>query len=180
MKSSLYLVAAGAVLATAGPLDKRAMKVEWVTDVVTVTVTADPVTPTAFVENSKPKAPETTSAAPPPPPPAKPAPKPSPKPAPKPAPKPVAAAAAEKPKPPPPSPKVETPKAKPVVIQTPSTPPPSSSPSAPGASNDYQRVVLEQHNLHRSNHSASALSWDNGLAQQAQAWAQGCVFEHNR
>lgn len=40
MKSSLFLAAASAMLATASPLGKRAMHTDWVYEVVTVTVTA--------------------------------------------------------------------------------------------------------------------------------------------
>ena len=39
MKSSLFLAAASAMLATASPLGKRAMHTDWVYEVVTVTVT---------------------------------------------------------------------------------------------------------------------------------------------
>lgn len=167
MKSSLALVAASAVLATAGPLQKRAIETTWVYDIVTVTVTAEP-TPTAFVENSQPKPKPQTTAAPPPPPPA--------------------AAAAEKPKskaapPPPPPPPATTLQPKPVVVSPspePSTQAPPPPPPSSGGSNDYQRIVLDQHNLHRQNHSAQALTWSDDLANQAQQWAQGCKFQHNR
>ena len=42
MKYSAVLLAAGALLVSAMPLDKRALEVQWVTDIVTVTVTVDP------------------------------------------------------------------------------------------------------------------------------------------
>ncbi|EHK18931.1 uncharacterized protein TRIVIDRAFT_172564, partial [Trichoderma virens Gv29-8] len=59
MKTSAVLLAAGALLVSAIPLDKRALETTWVTDIVTVTVTVDPsasasASPTAggvFVQN---------------------------------------------------------------------------------------------------------------------------------
>jgi uncharacterized protein YkwD len=39
--------------------------------------------------------------------------------------------------------------------------------------------MVEQHNIHRRNHSASDLTWDNTLAQYALATANGCVFAHD-
>ncbi|PNY27581.1 Cell wall protein PRY3, partial [Tolypocladium capitatum] len=71
MKSSLLLVAASALLASAGPLRKRAMKTDWVYEIVTVTVTAgqEAAAPTAFFLESKPPEPTKYAAPPPPPPP---------------------------------------------------------------------------------------------------------------
>ncbi|CEJ90801.1 hypothetical protein VHEMI06558 [[Torrubiella] hemipterigena] len=183
MKSSLLIVAASAVLATAGPVnnDKRALEVVWVDDIVTVTVTKE-VTPTSsvFVEN-KPSPKPTTEA-----------PKPAPKPEEKAAPKPAAAAAqpsaqpsaqpapkpAPKPQsqPAPPKPVIEVPKIT-VPGVTVTVNPPKDNGNQGG--NDYQRAVLNAHNGHRSQHSASALSWSDDLANKAAANANKCVFAHD-
>ena len=44
---------------------------------------------------------------------------------------------------------------------------------------DYQNMVLFHHNIHRANHSADALTWNQTLADSAYALASGCVFKHN-
>ncbi|XP_044715225.1 cysteine-rich secretory protein family domain-containing protein [Hirsutella rhossiliensis] len=44
---------------------------------------------------------------------------------------------------------------------------------------DYEQTMLEQHNVHRRNHSASDLAWDNTLAQYAENIANSCVFQHD-
>jgi len=44
---------------------------------------------------------------------------------------------------------------------------------------DYQNMVLYHHNIHRANHSADALTWNQTLADSAYALAEGCVFQHN-
>lgn len=174
MKSSLCLAVASAVLATAGPVRKRALETEWVYDVVTVTVTADPQ-PSIFVANTKPK-PTTEAPAPAPPPPA--------------------AAAAKEPETtqaPPPPPPVETTQAPPPPPKTEPEPEPEpqpepkpepTQPSNGGTekvpvSGSYQQVVLDQHNLHRKNHSSPDLKWSDELAQYAKNTAEGCVFEHD-
>ncbi|KAJ3497059.1 hypothetical protein NLG97_g2191 [Lecanicillium saksenae] len=43
---------------------------------------------------------------------------------------------------------------------------------------DYADAVIEQHNIHRTNHSALALEWDATLAAIAQKHAMKCDFEH--
>jgi len=40
----------------------------------------------------------------------------------------------------------------------------------------YQEIVLTHHNVHRSNHSASALTWNQTLADYAKAQAETCVY----
>ena len=40
----------------------------------------------------------------------------------------------------------------------------------------YQEIVLTHHNVHRANHSASALTWNATLAQYAKAQAMTCVY----
>ncbi|KAF2167519.1 hypothetical protein M409DRAFT_36574 [Zasmidium cellare ATCC 36951] len=44
---------------------------------------------------------------------------------------------------------------------------------------DYVASALKAHNVHRQNHSASDLVWDDTLANAAQEWAQVCTFAHN-
>lgn len=43
----------------------------------------------------------------------------------------------------------------------------------------YETVMLAYHNIHRANHSVSALEWDDELAGYAENTANGCVFEHD-
>ncbi|KAG9228003.1 CAP domain-containing protein [Amylocarpus encephaloides] len=43
---------------------------------------------------------------------------------------------------------------------------------------DYKTIVLDHHNRHRANHSASDLAWNSTLAAWAQKTANTCVFEH--
>lgn len=44
---------------------------------------------------------------------------------------------------------------------------------------DYTSTVVYHHNVHRNNHSASALTWNSTLASIALSIAQTCVYEHN-
>lgn len=190
MKSSLFLVATSALLASAGPMRKRELITEWVEEVVaTVFVYEDgsPVPATGggvFVDAPKytppvvvaPVVSTTTShkpkATPPPPPP--PAPKPEPS-------------------------EVKIPEAKSSTSKTTSyaakqtaasqapkqtttsQAPKQTATSQPPASNlgDYEKTILDASNLHRQNHSAAALVWDETLAQYAANTANGCVFEHD-
>ncbi|EGR45451.1 uncharacterized protein TRIREDRAFT_81331 [Trichoderma reesei QM6a] len=153
MKSAV-LLAAGALLVSAVPLEKRVMETDWVTDIVTVTVTVDP--------NASPSATPTAGGPSPPPAPAsssKPAPslqpvvaKPSPAPSSKPAPSPKPA---------------------------PSSAAPAPAPAPSSGGSDYGSIMVDQHNVHRANHSSPALEWDDTLAGYAQITAQGCVFAHD-
>lgn len=47
------------------------------------------------------------------------------------------------------------------------------------ASNDYQKSCVDQHNKHRSNHSAPAIEWDDDLASSAQQIVNTCVWGHS-
>ncbi|KAL7948460.1 CAP domain-containing protein [Trichoderma barbatum] len=234
MKSAV-LLAAGALLASAVPLDKRALEITWVTDIVTVTVTVDPsasaaaaATPSAggvFVQNVSQKpaaspspppqpvapapqpvapAPQPVAPAPkpvyapPPPPPAAPVvtpqsvPKPPPQQAPQQAPssppavapKPVITPVPAKPSPSPspkPTPEVVVVKPSPKPSASPSSSPKPAAPAAPAApsGSDYKSLMVNEHNIHRANHSAPALEWDDTLAGYAKTIAQGCVFAHD-
>ncbi|GJN69344.1 SCP-like extracellular protein [Purpureocillium lilacinum] len=167
MKSSLFLAAASAMLATASPLGKRAMHTDWVYEVVTVTVTAGAqaaAVPTGvFVEHKhtpKPK-PTPTYVPPPPPPVSKPQ------------------TTTQAPPPPPPqtttsvAPKQPAPEPKPTTSAAPAPAP------APPSDGSYESTMLYRHNIHRSNHSAGDLTWDSTLAQYAENTAKTCVFEHD-
>ncbi|KAF2216257.1 hypothetical protein CERZMDRAFT_116355 [Cercospora zeae-maydis SCOH1-5] len=89
-----------------------------------------------------------------------------------------AAPPAYTPPPAPPSPPTyEQPSPPPAPAPAPA-PSPSSAPSGP-ASGSYADVCLYHHNLHRQNHSAPALVWDDGLAATAQKIADTCVYAHN-
>ncbi|KAI4716122.1 PR-1-like protein [Aureobasidium sp. EXF-10727] len=53
------------------------------------------------------------------------------------------------------------------------------SSAAPAKATTYQQRVLVSHNVHRANHSASDLIWDNALASTAAKIASTCVYAHN-
>lgn len=58
----------------------------------------------------------------------------------------------------------------------------SSAPAAPasgGSVSSYAQSILDQHNNHRANHSASALLWDDKLAKIAQDIGSSCVYAHD-
>lgn len=58
--------------------------------------------------------------------------------------------------------------------------PSSSAPSyAAPADNSYAGITVNQHNLHRANHSSPALAWDDDLAKSAADIAASCVYAHN-
>jgi uncharacterized protein YkwD len=91
-----------------------------------------------------------------------------------------------------------SPKASPAVAQAPAAAPaaapasspaaapasspaaaPASSPAASSGGSDYQSAIVNEHNIHRANHSSPALEWDDTLAGFAQITAAGCVFAHD-
>lgn len=51
--------------------------------------------------------------------------------------------------------------------------------AAPSAANSYQESILHYHNLHRSAHSASGLTWSDDLAGAADTLAKRCVYGHD-
>jgi len=55
----------------------------------------------------------------------------------------------------------------------------SAAAAAPAMATNYQEAVVNHHNYHRSNHSASDLTWDAGLASTAATIAASCVYAHN-
>ncbi|KAF2840326.1 PR-1-like protein [Patellaria atrata CBS 101060] len=89
--------------------------------------------------------------------------------------------------------RVQTPHAQPTTSSytpaLPSSTPPSAisnSPSSGGTTgsvsyptgNDYKSKCLRHHNVHRTNHSAPALQWDDRLASIANQQASKCVYKH--
>ncbi|CAG8908295.1 unnamed protein product [Penicillium egyptiacum] len=74
-----------------------------------------------------------------------------------------------------------TPSAAPVATSsaTSTTAAATAAPSAPSAANSYQESVLHYHNIHRSDHSSSALTWSDDLAQAAHTLASRCEYGHD-
>ncbi|KAI7836489.1 hypothetical protein COHA_009641 [Chlorella ohadii] len=108
----------------------------------------------------KPPSPSPPSASPPPSP--QPLPPPSPQPLPPPSPQPS----------PPPSPQ-------PLPPPSPSPRPPPAGAGSSGNCPNPDTGVLARHNLFRANHTAtSALTWSAAVATSAQAWADGCIYQH--
>jgi len=178
----MFLAATGAALAIAGPIDKRAMATDWVYEVVTVTVTAGDEPGGVFVEQPKTKTKVLPSFTAPPPPPPEPT---IVEPVPEPEPEPTQPPPVEQPKPttktkkPKPTTKPEPePSPEPEPEPSPEPEPEPEEPQQPGL-DEYAKTMLENHNIHRSNHSAPALQWDSTLAQYAKNTAEGCVFEHD-
>ncbi|RAK79462.1 CAP domain-containing protein [Aspergillus fijiensis CBS 313.89] len=68
--------------------------------------------------------------------------------------------------------------AEPTTLAT-STSTTESASSTATASTAYQSAVLYNHNIHRSNHSASSLDWDSSLESSAYTLAAKCVYEHD-
>ncbi|KJR86124.1 SCP-like extracellular protein [Sporothrix schenckii 1099-18] len=205
MKASFALALAGSILAVASPINKRVLHTEVVTDLVYVTVTVDPPTTkptTHHTTHAKPKVTSVkttsfkTSTTPPPPPPpptttSTPPPPPPPpttsstpqvltitvtpgQESPSPSPSPAAASVAA---------------VQPAAAQAPaevvsSSPAAASTPAASGSNSnsqpsDFGSTAVYHHNLHRSNHSAPAVSWNSDLASYAATVAATCVFAHD-
>ena len=181
MKSSIFLVAAGAMLAVGGPIvDKRVMKTVIETDIVYVTVTAGDEPQSMFfagahrtkelpTTSSSTSTSTSTSSTPPPPPPETPTPTPEPEPTPTPVVVKVPEPTTEQP-----APAVETTK----VVNKPASSPvvdaePASSPT------DFASTAVYPHNLHRVNNSAPAISWGETYAGYAGQTANSCKFAHD-
>lgn len=182
MKASLFLGVTSAALALAGPMrvNKRALETEWVVELVTVTVTAGQETaagafierPTVVVPEPEPVRVEPTTTS-------KPKPKPTTsKPKPKPTTTTQAPVVVEPSPEPEPEPQPE-PEPEPQPEPEPEPQPePEPEPEQPSVG-EYEDAILEQHNIHRRNHSSPDLAWDSTLAQYALNTAKGCVFEHD-
>jgi len=184
MRTSIFVAAASAALALAGPVEKR----KYVTTVVmhyeTVTVTegAEPANPTPFVEAKQRPQPNTSEV---------PAPEPTSEapevvvvttyigqPAPEPEPTTPVVTVVE----PPAEPSTKEPE--PTVVAPTTTEEasvPSSvapQPSAP-ADDDFEGTALYHHNVHRANHSSPEVQWDSEIAGYASNTAATCVFAHD-
>ncbi|AEO61181.1 hypothetical protein MYCTH_2135772 [Thermothelomyces thermophilus ATCC 42464] len=188
MKSSIFLAGCGAILAAASPIlqDRRLyFETDIVTKWVTVTVTEGDQ-PTILRVLNRPhrtktitRAEPSTTSSPPPPPPSTsslvvqdddvPTATSSPKPPP------TTSSVVESPKPVEPSPEPA-----PVSSEPASAPAPSSTKevTVPQPS-DYASTAVYHHNVHRSNHSASALTWSDEHAGYAKTLAERCVFAHD-
>ncbi|KAJ4266515.1 hypothetical protein NW762_004502 [Fusarium torreyae] len=209
MKASMFLLGASAILASASPigaLEKRALETEWVYEMVTVTVTAGEEekkakpTGVVFLEAPSQPAAEPTKEAAKPKEPTKPKKhtykrpaSPSTTKATQEAPKPTVVTVVQ-PEPTQekektyeqPEPVVEKPK---TTVQKSSAKPSSTKAAEPentgsttpdlSLTRSYDKVMLAYHNIHRANHSAPDLEWDDELAGYAENTANGCVFEHD-
>ncbi|KAH6981026.1 CAP domain-containing protein [Ilyonectria sp. MPI-CAGE-AT-0026] len=198
MKASVFIAGASAILASASPINKRAMETEWVYEVVTVTVTEDAVQAAAATDyvyqEVKPSTTTTTS-----------------KKVVKAKAKPtyvqpvvyttiVEAAAVPTTS----SSKVEaavttvwvdaydeptttsskkttkkTSTTAAAAVETTAAAESGSSTGSLSLDQSYEAVMVDYHNLHRANHSVDAVTWDTTLAGYAQTIAETCVFEHD-
>lgn len=68
--------------------------------------------------------------------------------------------------------------AAPVVVTT-AAPVATTSSTPAAAPSGYQGLILDSHNIHRSNHSAPALTWNQTLAESALALANTCDYHHD-
>jgi hypothetical protein len=69
-----------------------------------------------------------------------------------------------------------------VSASAPAPPPPaaSSPPPVSNAPSSYGQKILEQHNVHRANHTNTGpLSWSDALAATALKTANSCVYQHD-
>jgi uncharacterized protein YkwD len=80
-----------------------------------------------------------------------------------------------------PVPTTSTTEAAPVVESTLEAKVATTSAAAASAASptDYISTALYHHNMHRANHSAGALVWDDTLATYSLATAKTCVFQHD-
>ncbi|KAI0487538.1 CAP domain-containing protein [Xylaria cf. heliscus] len=152
MKSSIFLAATGAALALSNPLDKRVWETDVVVKYYTVTVTGDAPKPTPTNVKVRPQ----TSPA-------------------------QEQPTVEQHKP------TTTTQAYVVVTVTPE---PQTTPSTtvatqpaqttyPAEGDTFQSAALYHHNIHRSNHSAPAVSWNGEIAGYAGNTAATCKFAHD-
>ncbi|KAL8959091.1 MAG: hypothetical protein Q9183_005699 [Haloplaca sp. 2 TL-2023] len=199
MRTSIILPALLAGSAMAKPvqkwLEERAVVVDWVTTTTVVWVTAGQPTPTPdaapVVEQPKQQAAvaynphkhnhvhvKPQPPAPQPPAPAQFAEQPK-----------AEAPKAEAPKVQVEAPKVEAPKAEEPKQAAPAPDTSSNSASADvptnypknldSSSEIYKQIALTHHNIHRSNHSADDLQWDDDLANYAMQTAKTCKYDHS-
>ncbi|KAL8868538.1 MAG: hypothetical protein Q9174_004924 [Haloplaca sp. 1 TL-2023] len=93
------------------------------------------------------------------------------------------------------APKAEAPKAEAPKAEAPKAPEPKQATPAPStgsadvptdypanldsSSEIYKALTLAHHNIHRSNHSADDLQWDDDLANYAMQTAKTCKYDHS-
>ena len=53
-------------------------------------------------------------------------------------------------------------------------------PNLDPTSSIYKGLTLQHHNIHRRNHSAEDLTWNNTLAEYAETTAKTCIWGHDR
>ncbi|KAI0403884.1 CAP domain-containing protein [Xylaria palmicola] len=159
MKSSIFAAAASAALAVANPLNKRVWETEVVVEYYTVTVTGDApaATPTT---TEKPHHTGPAQIVPP----------------------------VKQPKP---TTTPETvvyvtvtpePEPEPTTTSVKSNPAPSTVENAPAQTSQTETMesaALYHHNIHRSNHSAPAVTWNSEIAGYAANTAATCHFAHD-
>ncbi|CAG7916494.1 unnamed protein product [Penicillium olsonii] len=70
--------------------------------------------------------------------------------------------------------------AEPATTETPTSLSTSTSAAAAATpTNAYQETILYNHNVHRSNHSASSVTWSGSLESSARTLAERCVYQHD-
>ncbi|KAI5861105.1 PR-1-like protein [Durotheca rogersii] len=178
MKSSIMVAAGAAVLAMGSPLEKRKLETTWVVDYTTVTVTgSEEAQPTLLFEakHRRPDAavvtPETSIV--------------------------IVTVYPDAPLPTPtiPEPSIvivtQTPEADPEPEPEPTTtaqPEPTTaqpvaqapeSPAPEPADDDFSGAAIYHHNIHRSNHSSTDVTWSEKLAGYAAATAATCIMAHD-
>lgn len=55
----------------------------------------------------------------------------------------------------------------------------TSAASTATPTNAYQQAILYNHNVHRSNHSATSVTWSGSLESSARTLAAKCVYQHD-
>ncbi|OTB01836.1 hypothetical protein M426DRAFT_63399 [Hypoxylon sp. CI-4A] len=153
MRSSILIAAGAATLAMGTPLQKRKIETSWVMeyDTVTVTGTAKP-TAADFAEKAYPV--QTTAAES----------------------VVVVTVTPEAPAPEPTSTSTSAPEVPSSSAEVSSAAPVSSEVPVAG---EYVTAAIERHNLHRSNHSAPEVNWNDTLASWASNTASTCKFAHD-
>ncbi|RYP93149.1 hypothetical protein DL770_000723 [Monosporascus sp. CRB-9-2] len=190
MRTSIFITAASAALALAGPVEKRkyVTTVQMHYETVTVTAGAEPSEPTAPIEVKQRPQPSTYEV--PAPEPTTEAPEPTTEapevvvittyvgqPAPEPEPTTPVVTVVE----PPAEPSTQEPEPEPTVVaptQEPEPEPTVVAPTTP-ADDDFEGNALYHHNLHRANHSSPEVEWDSEIAGYASNTAATCVFAHD-
>ncbi|KAI1747252.1 CAP domain-containing protein [Xylaria castorea] len=171
MKSSIFLAATGAALALSNPLNKRVLETDVVVEYYTVTVTGDGPKPTPTNVKVRPHTKPTQQL----PPVEQPQPTTTsqavvivtvtPEPAPEPTPEPTTVAY-----------QPETVDSAPsTVVEAPA----QATNQVSSSDDSMQSTALYHHNIHRSNHSSPAMSWNDKIAGYAGNTASTCKFAHD-